>query len=72
VHAEAAASRGAALDRQEADLKALDRALAEREVELKGLRTELAAERRRLDERAAQVRRSCVPPTRDVRPPLHS
>ena len=55
AHEETAASRSAALDRQEADLKALDKTLLEREMDLKGLRSDLAAERARLDDQVRQV-----------------
>lgn len=55
AHKETAASRSAALDRQEADLKALDKTLLEREMDLKGLRSDLAAERARLDDQVRQV-----------------
>lgn len=56
THNETASSRSAALDRQEADLKALDKALLEREMGLKSVRSELASERARLDEQVQQVR----------------
>lgn len=55
THNETAASRSAALDRQELDLKALDKTLLEREMDLKGLRGELASERARLDDQVHQV-----------------
>lgn len=55
AHNETAASRSAALDRQETDLKTLDKALMEREMDLKCLRGELSSERARLDDQVHQV-----------------
>lgn len=62
AHNETAASRSAALDRQETDLKALDKTLLEREMDLKGLRSDLASERARLDEQVHQVSACTVSP----------